>query len=209
MTRYGAISTFEVERKYAVDAHAALPPAESFAAVGLTIDRPELHEMRATYFDTPEGALAAQRLALRHRSGGKDSGWHLKAKGDEGVRELCWPESHEMPAGLREALREKGVNHAAVVAIATVQTTRETTVVRDASGRAVIELADDSVDATNERTGRRQQWREWEAELLPGADPGADSGAALLDLLEPLLTAAGATRVRDTSKIQRAMQQEG
>ena len=176
--------------------------------------------MQATYFDTPDGALAAQRLALRRRIGGKDAGWHLKSKGDDGAHELLWPDSQEMPDRVREVLREKfGENEGhdqrvsdtaapRVRALATLHTIRDTTVVRNSDGEAIIELADDTVDATNELTGRRQQWREWEAALLPAAGSDAATGAKLLDLVEPLLVAAGATRVRGTSKIQRAMRQE-
>ncbi|MBN9612837.1 MAG: CYTH domain-containing protein, partial [Actinobacteria bacterium] len=89
-------------------------------------------------------------------------------------------------------------------AIAILRTLRTATRISDAAGVELIELADDRVDARNELTGRRQEWREWEAELLPGAG-GAEAGAALLDRIEPLLTAVGAARVRGTSKIQRTM----
>lgn len=205
MSGNGAVESFEIERKYEVPDGAELPGAESFASLRLRLDDTESHELRASYFDTPAGELAAQRLALRRRRGGKDEGWHLKAKGDEGARELLWPPADELPDGLRKEVEDRLGSGATdrLGAIATLRTTRRTTMLFDASGDAVIELADDLVDATNELTGVRQRWREWEAELMPGADE------ALLDEIEPLLVASGATRVRGTSKIQRTMLGKG
>jgi len=66
-------------------------------------------------------------------------------------------------------------------------------------GEWLIELADDRVVATNTLSGEERCWREWEAELAPGAS------LELLELVEPLLIGAGAERVRGTSKLQRAM----
>lgn len=205
MTNNGAVESFEIERKYEVADEAALPSAEAFAAVGLRLGMLEAHELRAAYFDTPDGGLASRRLALRRREGGKDAGWHLKAKGEHGARELLWPPAAEMPEGLlREVEPHLGAEGLARLgAIATLRTHRMTAMLFDASGAAIVELADDRVDAVNELSGREQRWREWEAELMPGAPE------ALLELVEPLLVAAGAVRVRGTSKIQRTMQPEG
>lgn len=195
------VVSFEIERKYQVDDSAVLPGAAAFAALGLNLDAPERHGLEASYFDTPAFELGAQRVAVRMRRGGKDEGWHLKEKGADGARELLWPPAAEMPAGLADELRRRigAEPFDRVAVIAQLRTVRVTVRVRDATGAEVIELADDRVEATNRITGRRQAWREWEAELMPGADP------ELLDRIEPLLTAAGAARVRGTSKIQRAM----
>lgn len=205
MTDNGAIETFEIERKYDVADATQLPGAQAFAAIGLRLGEIEVHELRASYFDTPEGGLASQRVGLRERVGGKDEGWHLKAKGDEGARELLWAPAEEMPEGLRRELEDRlgGAEVDRIGRIATLRTQRVTAMLFDADGTAVIEFADDRVDALNEMSGRRQQWREWEAELMPGVD------AALLDAVEPVLEQAGATRVRGTSKIQRTMRAEG
>ncbi|MCB1274785.1 MAG: CYTH domain-containing protein [Leucobacter sp.] len=196
-----AVESLEIERKYAVDDPAAMPTTEAFAALGLRLEAPESHGLEARYFDTPGGELAAQRAAVRMRIGGKDEGWHLKEKGERAARELLWPPAEATPEGLRAELdRRLGQGGAArIVMIARLRTQRTTALLRDAAGAAVIELADDRVDATNELTGKRQRWREWEAELLPGADEG------LLDRIEPLLLAAGGARQRGTSKIQRTM----
>lgn len=205
MSINGATESFEIERKYEVSDDAVLPGADGFAALGLRLGAAETHELRASYFDTPSGELASRRLALRNRHGGKDAGWHLKAKGDIGARELLWPQSAELPTGLRAEVEDRLGSGAVelLVAIATLRTTRVTLMLFSERGDAIIEIADDRVDGTNELTGGRQLWREWEAELMPGADE------ALLDAIEPLLVAAGAVRSRGTSKIQRTMQGEG
>lgn len=218
------VESFEIERKYLVDDRAVLPGPAAFEALGLSLDAPEHHLLEAAYFDTPSGELAAQRVAVRMRRGGKDEGWHLKEKGEEGARELLWPPAEQMPPGLvRELADRLGASELCadelgaselradesaadpaqrLGAIARLHTERTTVRVRDSTGVEVVELADDRVDATNELTGRRQRWREWEAELMPDGDP------ALLDRIEPLLAAAGAVRVRGTSKIQRTMSAE-
>jgi inorganic triphosphatase YgiF len=213
------VESFEIERKYLVDDRAVLPDPAAFEALGLSLDAPEHHRLEAAYFDTPSGELAAQRVAVRMRRGGKDEGWHLKEKGEEGARELLWPPAEQMPPGLvRELADRLGADELRASelradepaadpaqrlgAIARLRTERTTVRVRDSTGVEVVELADDRVDATNELTGRRQRWREWEAELMPGGDP------TLLDRIESLLAAAGAARVRGTSKIQRTMSAE-
>jgi len=199
---HGATETFEVERKYDVSDRASLPAPAEFRRLGLVLDPAVRHELEGRYFDTAEGALAARRFAMRRRTGGKDAGWHLKERGEDGVRELQWPLSDEPPRGLIEEIeRRLGRDFVGleVIPVATLRTVRTTIAVRDASGDAVVELADDLVDATNRLAGARREWREWEAELAEGADP------ALLDAIEPLLVAAGARRVLGTSKIQRTM----
>lgn len=194
------IETFEIERKYAVSDTAQLPGERALATAGLTVGATERRELEASYFDTPDGALGRARVAVRRRRGGPDAGWHLKERGDDGVRELQWPLSDEVPAGLVAEMQGRvGPAAEQLVMIARLSTVRLATLVRDAAGNAVIELVDDQVEAENLLTGRTQAWREWEAELVDGAD------AATLDALEPLLVAAGAERVRGTSKIQRVM----
>jgi len=199
---HGAVEAFEIERKYAVPDGVALPSEEAFASLGRSLGAPERIELEARYFDTPDGALAARRFAVRMRRGGADAGWHLKEKGEDGTRELQWPPADEMPAGLRAELIARLGRETTdrIGTIATLRTVRTVTRVIGPDAVELVELADDRVDATNELTGRRQLWREWEAELILGADPRE------LDLIEPLLVSAGARRVRGTSKIQRTME---
>lgn len=199
MSQQNATESFEIERKYEVGAETRLPAAAAFAAAGLTSDAPERHELLARYFDTPDGALARLGLAMRERRGGKDAGWHLKQKGADGARELLWPPAERMPDGLLAELRERIGDAAETVApIARLQTERVVVRLRNAAGIEVVELADDTVRAEDGRTGVLRAWREWEAELMPDADP------ALLDLVEPLLLAAGAAESLSVAKIARA-----
>ena len=218
MAGNGAIETFEVERKYAVSSRAELPGSPAFAAVGLRLLEPESFTLEAIYFDTPDAALGIQRVAVRKRVGGKDEGWHMKLKGADGSRELVWPLAETMPDGLLREIVDRIGKHDAdrLIAVATMRTLR--TIVRvwadegaapatatgtagspEQPGEWLIELADDRVVATNALSGEERSWREWEAELAPGAS------LELLELVEPLLIGAGAERVRGTSKLQRAM----
>lgn len=196
----GPVESLEIERKYTVGDQVPVPEADAFVRIGLTLGDAVEHRLEAQYFDTPEFALGAQRVAVRVRRGGSDAGWHLKEQGEPGARELLWPPGEEMPAGLYALIQDRlGGAASGVGVIATLRTVRTVRRLRAATGADVVELADDRVDAVNETTGVRQRWREWEAELLPGADP------VVLDGIERVLTAAGAERVRGTSKIQRTM----
>lgn len=193
------VEAVEIERKYEVAASAELPAAADFARIGLTAVDEGALALIARYFDTPDGALARRRLALRVRGGGKDDGWHLKEKGGSATRELLWPPAAEMPDGLRDEIRTR-IGEAAdrVAPLAELRTERRVLRLLDAEGREAVEIADDRVRALDATTGVRRAWREWEAELAPGAD------AALLDEVEPLLIAAGAAPSLSTAKIARA-----
>lgn len=195
------VESIEVERKYEVSGDARLPTADAFAALGLQLSGESVIDLEAHYFDTPDGRLAAQRCAVRLRRGGPDAGWHLKEKRDGATRELQWPLAEEMPAALRGELADRIGEPAMEVLrpIATLRTERRVRHLENADGVAVIELADDRVDAENRLSGERQRWREWEAELLPGGS------AESLDLIEPLLRGKGAEPVEGSSKIQRTM----
>lgn len=199
VTTQVAIESFEIERKYEVDATASLPGAPEFAAVDLIAGSPEVHLLHATYFDTPAADLAQRRLALRMRRGGKDAGWHLKQKNEEGARELQWPAADEMPSEvIAEIRRWIGDAVGELQPLAELHTERTVVVLRDRDGRDVVELADDRVRALDHRTGTRRAWREWEAEVL-----GDGVGAVLLRV-EPVLRAAGAVPSSSPAKIARA-----
>ncbi|WP_052961237.1 MULTISPECIES: CYTH domain-containing protein [unclassified Leucobacter] len=197
MTEQGAAS-LEIERKYEMIGASALPGADVWAATGLRAGEPRRVELHASYFDTEDRALATARLAMRRRAGGADEGWHLKERTPGGVHELHWPLSDELPEGLRAELRSR-IGDAAdrVVPAATLETVRVTVRLAE-SGADAVELADDTVLATDHRAGVSRLWREWEAELVGGADP------AVLDRVEPLLAAAGAVPSPSEAKIARA-----
>src|ERR1700753_4019159 len=74
----------EIEQKFDVDAGFERP---SFAGLaGISEAAPELLHLSATYFDTPDGRLAASKITLRRRTGGTDEGWHLKLPEGAGTR---------------------------------------------------------------------------------------------------------------------------
>src|SRR5262249_27081089 len=76
-------SSIEIERKYAVDAGFMLPDLSAVPGVA-AVTGPRTYPLTAVYHDTPGQRLAAARITLRRRTGGTDSGWHLKLPGEAG-----------------------------------------------------------------------------------------------------------------------------
>ena len=74
----------ETEKKYDVDAAAALPDLAAIPGVGRVGD-PHQAELEAVYFDTEDLVLASRRITLRRRSGGADAGWHVKLPPEAGA----------------------------------------------------------------------------------------------------------------------------
>ncbi|MGR4010389.1 CYTH domain-containing protein [Leucobacter sp. 1207-22] len=201
MSEQKAHESIEVERKYDV-AWGAEVPAD-FDSAGLRVAERVEHRMVARYFDTRDGALGKQRVAVRVREGGADAGWHLKEKNELGARELAWPPAPEMPAGLVDEIRTRiGDAVGSVQVIAEIATTRLAIRLVNELGEDRIELADDRVVARDERAGVSRAWREWEAESI--APEGAGVGVTALDALEPVLLAAGAVVSPSFAKIARA-----
>ncbi|MDQ4138813.1 MAG: CYTH domain-containing protein [Actinomycetota bacterium] len=196
-------SQIESERKYDVDEWTELPDLSRVAKV----ESEEPVMLRATYFDTADGALAAARMTLRRRTGGKDEGWHLKTpEGTGGRREhqapLGDPSVVEPPAELLEPVRELLADRP-LQEIARLHTERRViTLVRE--GRPIAEIADDLVSATDVHTGILRVWREWECELLEGAPEQDEERLGILDRIEGLLLSAGARPASAVSKLARA-----
>jgi hypothetical protein len=196
-------SQLESERKYDVDEWTELPDLTRVAR--MERDQPVM--LRATYYDTADGALAAARMTLRRRTGGKDEGWHLKTpEGADGRREHQAPLGDaavaQPPAELLEPVRSI-VGDAPVGEIARLHTERIVVkLTRD--DREIAEIADDVVSATDVRTGILRVWREWECELLDGAPEEDEERLGLLDRIEGLLLSAGARPATAVSKLARA-----
>lgn len=187
----------EIERKYEVPASAQLPTSQALAPAGFTADEADVRPLEATYFDTDNRDLALAGMGLRRRRGGPDEGWHIKERGPEGTRERTWPLSDAVPPGVREVVRPV-IADARLAPIATLLTARTALLIRDASGAPIVELVDDWVRAVDHHTGTKRAWREWEAELVPGADPQT------LDTLEAILRSCGAVPSPSPAKIARA-----
>ena len=210
----------EIERKYAVDAE-PLPDLVGVGAAGVRISAAEAQEpfvLEAVYYDTADLALARARIALRRRTGGHDEGWHVKLPAIEGRTELQWPlddaatEDGASGDGVPEAVRAAVIVYVrdrALSPLASVRTRRSVTELRDAENRVVVEIADDSVSGTDAREGGVRLWREWEAELGPGAPTTAEGRAALLDEVEQRLLRAGASVSPSVSKLAQALGRTG
>ena len=83
--RVSATEHREIERKYDVEAGAALPSLVTMPGVDRVEQRPPV-ELDAIYLDTDDLALARARITLRRRTGGGDEGWHLKLPARKDVR---------------------------------------------------------------------------------------------------------------------------
>ncbi|MDT0167996.1 CYTH and CHAD domain-containing protein [Pseudarthrobacter sp. BRE9] len=201
----------EIEKKYDVDSGAAVPALEQAAGVART-GKPHTDLLEAVYFDTPRHALAARRITLRRRTGGKDAGWHLKlppqaAAAGEGPQHRT--ELHA-PLGRPDVVPDALLTHlqaylrgAVPVPVVRLETRRTTYPLYGDDGVHLADLADDQVTAErlqdrDKAAVTRQQWREWELELVHG-DPG------LFGPVEELLAAAGARPAGHASKLARAL----
>jgi CHAD domain-containing protein len=200
-----ATEHLEIERKLDVDQSFALPDLGGIDGVA-TVDDPVAHDLEATYHDTADLRLARARITLRRRTGGTDAGWHLKLPATDGARrELHQPLGRAVrkpPRGLLGPVT--GVLRGAPLGpVATLQTRRQVTVLRDTDGRALAEVADDAVTATALAAGPGEPsdvhgWREVEVELLAGDE-------ALLAALVDRLEVAGARPAGTLSKAGRVL----
>jgi CHAD domain-containing protein len=188
----------ETERKYDVPAGFALPSLAGTAGIRGAAEA-KTHDLDATYFDTDELILMKNRRTLRRRSGGDDAGWHLKTPGSGGSRtEHRLPLNgvgDKVPAELAGQVRAI-IRRRPLKPIARLRTHRVETPLRDAEGRTLALVAQDSVIA--ESGGRTQRWQEVEVELVDG-DP------AVLAAVERCLLSAGATPAAGPSKVARAL----
>jgi inorganic triphosphatase YgiF len=192
-------SMTETERKYDVNEDAPAPELSGFP-VRRTEEPDRLH---ATYYDTEDGALAAERMVLRRRTGGHDSGWHLKTPAEEGRTEYHAGLSDDVPPALLEMVGDALAGRP-LVPTADIRTERTLTFVLDDEGHEIAEVADDRVQATDLRADVVRTWREWEVELLDGAPSDPDERTLLLDRLEATVLEEGAEPAAATSKFARA-----
>jgi CHAD domain-containing protein len=187
----------ETERKYDVPAGFALPPFDGAGGVRDLGDA-EVHELDATYFDTDDLRLARNKRTLRRRSGGEDAGWHLKTPAEGSSRtehRLPLTDGDDVPAELVAEVRTI-VRTQPLRPVARLRTHRVETPLRDAQGRTLALVAQDRVGAETE--AGEQRWEELEVELV-------DGGPEVLDAVEGLLLAAGATAAAGPSKLARAL----
>lgn len=190
----------EIEHKYDVEDTTPLPGLKDIPGVA-RVAEPVRHRLEAVYFDTPTLALAARRISLRRRTGGSDSGWHLKLPAGQATRReihapLGQPE-HVPPELLAHLfVHTRGARLAPVVRLATERTTYR---LYGPGGEHLADFADDKVQAQSpDQTGTEVSWREWELELVHG-DPALFAAAA------DTLGDTGAVPSRHASKLARAL----
>lgn len=192
----------ETERKFAVTDDTVSPSFEGLSSVART-ERSDPQHLDAVYYDTADHDLAAHRVTLRRRTGGPDAGWHLKLPASRDSRtEVRLPlgETDEaVPDELRDVVLAI-VRDRALAPVARISTVRTVDELHGQSGSALAEFCDDQVTASAVG-GDEQTWREWELEIVEGADVPAD----LLDRLANRLLDAGAQPAGHGSKLARVL----
>jgi CHAD domain-containing protein len=193
----------EVERKFDVADSTVSPSFEGLSSVG-RVEQAPLQHLEAVYFDTPGHDLAAHRVTLRRRTGGNDAGWHLKLPAGPDTRtEVRLPldagDGDAVPDDLKDVVLAI-VRDRPLEPVARISTERSVNVLYDPQGSPVAEFSDDTVIAAA-ADGEDQRWREWELELVEGANV-ADG---LLDRLANRLLDAGAAPAGHGSKLARVL----
>lgn len=190
----------EIEQKFDVDAGFARP---SFARLaGVSAAAPVVHRLSATYFDTPDGRLAASKITLRRRTGGADAGWHLKLPAGSGdrreIQEPLGPGDEPVPDELAARVAEVTAGQP-LAPIAVLDTERTVVSLNGAAGELLAEVADDAVTARRlPARGEPLRWREIEVEV-PQRAPGLQRATA------ELLISAGARPAGHGSKLARLL----
>lgn len=196
----------EVERKFDVVESTVSPSFEGLSSVA-RVERSPAHHLEAVYFDTPDHDLAARRITLRRRTGGPDEGWHLKLPaGPDARTEVREPLGEDAlgdddvvaPEALRDIVLAIVRDHP-LQPVARISTRRTVDMLYGPDGSPVAEFCDDKVTASAEPDGTEQTWREWELELIDGAD------RELLDRLSNRLIDAGAVPAASGSKLARVL----
>jgi CHAD domain-containing protein len=200
----GAVrSATEIERKLDVDPSWVFPDLsgpDSGLPPGIHGDPGDVIDLEATYFDSDDLRLLGEAITLRRRTGGEDEGWHLKLPRHDGERqELRLPPGRSATTVPLELRRRTAVHlrGAPLRPVARLSTRRRLHLIRDARGRPLAEVADDTVTATREGNPARS-WREIEVELL-------DGDRDILSAVVETLTAAGARPSDSRSKVGRAL----
>jgi CHAD domain-containing protein len=196
--------TAEIEVKFETDAGFLLPDLRDLPGVA-SVTPAEEWQLEATYFDTADLRLTAHRHTLRRRTGGHDAGWHLKRPRADGFRdEIQEPlgDRGQVPPSLRR-LVEVYVRGRPLVPVVRLSTRRTATILKDADGDPLLELAADDVTASvlGMVTGAGDEvstWHELEAELVGG-------DLALFEAVKARLLAAGARVSPSPSKLARAL----
>ncbi|HEX2807879.1 MAG TPA: CYTH and CHAD domain-containing protein, partial [Kineosporiaceae bacterium] len=203
----GPVVVAEIERKFEVDEGFVLPDVSDLPGIG-GVAEPRKQHLDATYFDTADLRLEANKLTLRRRTGGDDAGWHLKRPRTGGdrdeIREPLGRATKNVPPSL-QALVAVHARGAAIEPVVRLVNDRIVHRVLDEQGAVLAELAEDDVTASRPGPGGKDgkhgvttAWRELEVELVGG---DLDLLAALVDRVRQ----AGAVPSNSPSKLSRAL----
>jgi len=191
----------EIERKLEVPGRFRLPPLGGpGTGIGEAMPLPAIR-LRAEYYDTADLRLARHHITLRRRTGGGDSGWHLKLPhaGEATRDELQLPLSAAGNPPEPLSTLVLGVTRGAPLApVATLSTVRRPVRLLDEEGHALAELTDDRVSVTVDGKAT-SRFRELEVEAAP------DRTAGDLEPVMAVLIAAGASESGFASKAVRAL----
>jgi inorganic triphosphatase YgiF len=201
-----ATDQLEIEQKYDAGPDFELPDLGKLP--GYAVTEPETFHMNATYFDTDDLRLAANKVTLRRRTGGEDDAWHLKLPVRPGTRR----ERHlPLNAGTdtvpeeMQAMVAEFTGGQPLRPIVQLNTTRVIRRLTTPGGQDRAEVADDHctgyrLPADGQPTAREPLiWHEIEVELMSG-EPDVLAAAG------DLLAAAGARPSASPSKLSRVLE---
>jgi CHAD domain-containing protein len=195
--------TTEIERKFTAPDGFAMPDLTVVPGVD-SVDDPVELDLDATYYDTASLALARHRMTLRRRRGGHDAGWHLKRPADTDRTETQLPaadRARQVPGRLVAEVWAQSRGEA-LVPVARIRNRRLERALRDAQGRVLALIADDTVASESYvaagATPVTRRWHELEAELVDGSRD-------LLATVADTLYAAGARLASSPSKLAQAL----
>lgn len=201
----------EVEAKLRVDALFAVPDLRGLPGVDAVVELPEAL-LEATYFDTPDLALLAAGITLRHRiepdaPPGSPGTWTLKLPHQAGGRalersELTWDGPADAIPAEAISLTRARVRRAALRPVANLETRRQRFALMGADGLPAAELDDDLVRVDplfGRDQGGAKSFRQIEVEITES------STAKTLQAAVERLQAAGAEPEPDGTKLRRAL----
>ncbi|MEI7548237.1 MAG: CYTH domain-containing protein, partial [Actinomycetota bacterium] len=206
----GTARYVEVERKFGVPESGGLPSFDGMSGVVVRTEKLPAQFLEAVYFDTAQRDMAANRIALRRRTGGTDAGWHLKLPSADGASAEARTEFHAaLSDGIPEELRDMVlaiVRDRPLQPVARIVNNRVVTLLYGVDGSAIAEFCDDHVSASqldpDGMPQAEQQWREWELELV---DAGGEDATSLLDRLTNRVREAGGTPAAHGSKLAKVL----
>jgi inorganic triphosphatase YgiF len=203
-----ATSQLETERKYDAGPDFVLPDLSGLP--GYTVTEPVTFHLAATYFDTDDLRLAANKVTLRRRTGGEDDAWHLKLPVRPGTRQerhLPLDADHgtgRVPAEMQDMVAHL-IDGRPLRPIAQLDTERTIRRLAGPDGEVRAEMADDHVsgrrlDLDDQGSAREPlTWHEIEVELVSGPPD-------VLDAAETVLRTAGAHPSASASKLGRVLE---